>query len=77
MEADTGELDRLQTDYKNAVETWFAAIRQEESLASVPHPVAEVDRWEQAHFDEDDVRRQVKSAKKKYEDALRRKFFNF
>ncbi|WP_027579311.1 hypothetical protein [Bradyrhizobium sp. Ai1a-2] len=71
------ELDILQANYKNAVETWIAAIRKEEALASVNHSVAEVDQWEQAHMDEDAMRSQVKAAKAEYEKALRREFFGF
>ena len=71
------ELDELQLAYKNAVEGWIAAIRKEEELASVNHDVAEVDKWEQAHFEEDEMRSNVKEAKAKYEDALREKFFGF
>ena len=71
------ELDRLQIEYKNAVESWIAAIRREEALASVTHSVAEVDQWENAHFAEDEMRSKVKAAKSGYEDALREKFFGF
>jgi len=71
------ELDELQAAYKSAVEEWIAAIRKEEALVSVNHDVAEVDRWEAAHFEEDEVRSKVKDAKEKYEDALREKFFGF
>lgn len=72
------ELDNLQTAYKNAVEAWIASIRTEEALASAAdHSVTEIDRWEKAHFDEDELRNAVKAAKKKYEDALRSKFFAF
>jgi hypothetical protein len=74
---DHRELDALQADYKAAVDQWRAAIRREEDLASVNHNVAEVDKWEQAHFDEDDLRIKVKAAKKRYEDALREKFYGF
>ncbi|MGD0151333.1 MAG: hypothetical protein ABSB77_22355 [Xanthobacteraceae bacterium] len=77
MQNDTSELDKMQTAYKAAVEEWIAAIKQEEALASVNHTIAEVDKWEAAHFAEDDIRSKVKSAKKKYEDALREKFFGF
>jgi hypothetical protein len=77
MSGDDPELDELQAAYKNAVEAWIAAIRKEEALASVNHSVAEVDLWEQAHFDEDEMRSTVKAAKEKYEDALRTKFFGF
>ncbi len=77
MENDTLELDQMQTAYKAAVEEWIAAIKQEETLASVNHSIAEVDKWEAAHFAEDDIRKKVKAAKKNYEDALREKFFGF
>jgi hypothetical protein len=71
------ELDRLQAEYRKAVEAWIAAIRNEEALASVHHTIAEVDKWESAHFAEDEMRSNVKEAKAKYEDALREKFFGF
>ena len=71
------ELDELQAAYKNAVEAWIAAIRKEEALASVAHDIAEVDKWEQAHYEEAEMRSAVKDAKSKYEDALRAKFFGF
>lgn len=73
---DESALDLLQAAYKAAVEEWIAAIRQEEALASVNHDIAEVDQWEAAAFREDDIRRKVKAAKRHYEDALRRKFFD-
>ena len=74
---DTSRLDEMQSAYRAAVEKWIAAIREEEALASVNHSVAEVDKWEAAHFKEDDIRKEVKAAKKQYEDALRQKFFGF
>jgi hypothetical protein len=77
MDDNVSELDRLQSAYKAAVEEWIAAIKREEELASVNHTVAEVDKWEAAHFAEDEIRAKVKAAKKDYEDALRRKFFDF
>ncbi len=77
MDDNVSELDQLQSAYKAAVEQWIAAIKREEALASVNHSVAEVDQWEGAHFAEDEIRSKVKAAKKDYEDALRRKFFNF
>lgn len=75
--SENADLDQMQRAYKAAVEKWIAAIRQEEALASVNHSIAEVDRWEQAHFEEDEIRKQVKDAKRRYEDALRKKFFGF
>ena len=77
MEVETAELDELQAAYKAAVEKWIVAIRREEALASVNHTVAELDQWEQAHFDEDEARNNVLATKSEYEDALRRKFFDF
>jgi hypothetical protein len=71
------ELDELQASYKNAVEAWITAIRKEEELASVAHDAVEIDKWEQAHFEEDELRSAVKEAKAKYEDALREKIFGF
>ena len=77
MQTDTSDLDGLRSAYQAAVEEWIAAIKQEEALVSVDHSVAEVDKWEQAHFREDEIREEVKAAKSKYEAALREKFFGF
>jgi len=77
MEVELLELDRMQGAYKTAVEEWVAAIRHEEALASVTHSVAEVDKWEGAHFREEEARNRALAAKKQYEDALREKFFGF
>ena len=77
MQKENSELDQMQDAYKAAVEEWIAAIKQEEALASVNHSIAEVDKWEAAHFKEDEIRNKVKAAKKRYEDALRQKFFGF
>jgi len=77
MAAELAELDELQENYKEAVDEWVAAIREEEALASVNHDIAEVDAWEQAGMHEDDLRQKAKAAKKAYEDALREKFFHF
>ena len=77
MQKENSELDQMQDAYKAAVEEWIAAIKQEEALASVNHSIAEVDKWEAAHFKEDEIRNKVKAAKKRYEDALRQEFFGF
>jgi hypothetical protein len=77
MQKENSELDQMQDAYKAAVEEWIAAIKREEALASVNHSIAEVDKWEAAHFKEDEIRSKVKAAKKRYEDALRQKFFGF
>ncbi|HZD50396.1 MAG TPA: hypothetical protein VE178_16760 [Silvibacterium sp.] len=71
------ELDQKQAAYKAAVEAWIGAIREEEALASVDHSVAEIDKWEKAHFHEEEMRNRAIAAKKEYEDALREKIFGF
>jgi hypothetical protein len=77
MSGEHPELDQLQAAYKAAVDVWISSIRKEEALASVNHSVADLDQWEKAHFEEDEMRSTVKAAKEKYEDALRAKFFGF
>jgi hypothetical protein len=77
MDGEHSNLDELQAAYKAAVENWISAIRKEEALASVNHSVAEADLWENAGFEEDELRKIVKELKTKYEDALREKFFGF
>ncbi|MDR3460966.1 MAG: hypothetical protein P4L76_01475 [Beijerinckiaceae bacterium] len=71
------DLDQLQIAYKAAVDEWVSAIRKEEALASVNHSIAEIDKWEAAHFLEDELRNKVLDLKSEYEEALRHKFFNF
>ncbi len=71
------ELDQLQAAYKAAVDNWVAAIREEEALASGNHNVAELDKWEGAHYREHKLHKEVDFRKRLYEDALRREFFGF
>jgi len=77
MPVEISELDRMQTAYKTAVDSWIAAIREEEALASVNHSEAEIDAWEGAGFREEAARDNAKLAKEAYEAALREKFFSF
>jgi GTP1/Obg family GTP-binding protein len=77
MSIEIAELDRLQKNYKDAVDVWIAAVQYEEALASVNHTVAEVDKWEHAAEREEQARKKAKAAKVDYEDALRKEFFNF
>ena len=46
----------MQAGYKTAVEG-ITAIKEEEALASVTHTIAEVDKWENANFKEDELRK--------------------
>ncbi|HTR14763.1 MAG TPA: hypothetical protein VMI72_16300 [Roseiarcus sp.] len=75
--ATKSKLDELQAAYRTAVDEWVKAIRAEAALASVDHSVAKLDEWEQAHFREDDMRKNVLAAKRAYEDALRSEIYGF
>ncbi len=77
MAVEISQLDQMQLAYKTAVEAWVAAIHDELALASVDHTVAEVDKWEAAGFQEEDLRAKAKVAKTAYESALREKLFSF
>lgn len=60
MSIEVGELDRMQSNYKTAVDEWIAAIRKEEALALVDHTIAQVDEWENAGFSEEAAREKPK-----------------
>ena len=75
MDNEDAELDRLQGAYKSAVDTWVAAIRAEEALSSGDHNLAQVDKWEAAHFVAEEARHKAHAAKVAYEGAIRSKFF--
>jgi hypothetical protein len=77
MPVEVSDLNQMQAAYKEAVDQWISAIREEEALASVDHTEAEIDAWEAADFREEGARKKAKEAKKNYEGALREKFFNF
>ena len=70
------ELDQMQATYVAAVEQWIDAIGQEEALASVNHTIA---KWTSGRIRTSTKTKPaiVKDAKRRYEDALRQKFFNF
>ena len=71
------ELAAMQQAYRTALDHWVEAIRAEEALVMALSSVAEVDKWEAAHFHEDEMRNKAKAAKKGYEDALRKKLYQF
>lgn len=74
---DNAELDTLRFKYKAAVESWIAAIRVEEDLATPDHSMVAVEDWEKANFSEEDARNIAKAARAEYQDALRQVLFNF
>lgn len=77
MDTESSAVERGQKLYKVALEEWVAAIRLEEDLVSSTRSVAQVDRWEQAHFREEEARKRAKTAKDELEAALRAKYFQF
>jgi hypothetical protein len=68
---DNAELGRLRQAYKDAIDKWITAIREEEALATADHSVHAWDLWEKAGFAEADAREKAQAAKEQYEDALR------
>ncbi len=71
MPIERSELDRLQQVYKEAVERWVAAIREEEALATPDHSIVAWERWEQAGFEAQGAHDRAIAAKEAYKDALR------
>ena len=71
------ELDQLRLKYKAAVDSWIAAIRAEENLATPDHSMVAVEDWEKANFSEEDARNIAKAARGDYQDALREVLFKF
>ena len=71
MPIERSELDRLQQAYKEAVELWIAAIRDEEALATPDHSIVAWERWEQAGFRAQEAKEHATAAKEAYKDGLR------
>ena len=67
----TEELDQLRTGYKTAVDKWVEAIRAEEALAAPDHSETTMERWDEAHFREQDAQADAASARDAYKDGLR------
>jgi len=72
---DKSEYDRLRQAYKDAVDEWVAAIREEESLATPDHSMIAMEHWDAAGFKEGDAQKKALAAKEAYKDALRQ--FNY
>jgi hypothetical protein len=68
---EVSELDRLQLLYKEAVDRWVTAIREEEDLATPDHSIVAWERWEQAGFKAQDAGDQATAAKEAYKAGLR------
>ena len=65
------ELDQLRLTYKKAVDEWVDAIRAEEALATPDHSMVAMEKWDDAHFKEQDAQTNAKKAREVYQDALR------
>jgi hypothetical protein len=64
-------LDQLRLAYKQAVDEWVSAIREEEALATQDHSMVAMERWDAAHFKEHDAHTKVAEARDAYKDGLR------
>jgi hypothetical protein len=65
------DLDQLRLDYKKAVDEWVASIRAEEALATPNHSMTAMEKWDAAHFREQDAHAKVTEARDAYKDGLR------
>ncbi len=72
---DNAEYDRLRQAYKDSVDTWVQAIREEEALATPNHSMTAMEHWDAAGFKEQDAQKKAIAAKEAYKDALR--MFNY
>jgi hypothetical protein len=69
--------DRLLNDYRQAIDTWVAAIRAEEALANDDHSMVEMEKWDAAGFTAHDAEATAKKARDQYKNALRKKNYGF
>jgi hypothetical protein len=65
------ELSELRLAYKTAVDDWVEAIRTEEALATPDHSMTAMEKWDAAHFREQDAQTKATEAREVYKDALR------
>jgi len=64
-------LSELRLAYKKAVDDWVKAIREEEALATADHSMTAMEKWDDAHFKEDDAQKKATEARDAYKDGLR------
>ncbi|HKN16999.1 MAG TPA: hypothetical protein VJX47_08655 [Candidatus Sulfotelmatobacter sp.] len=65
------DLDQLRLAYKKATDEWVDAIRAEESLATPDHSMIAMEKWDDAHFREEDAHTKATEARDAYKDGLR------
>jgi hypothetical protein len=67
----TAGINELRLAYKKAVDDWVAAIRAEEALATTDHSITTMEKWDAAHFSEQDAQTRATEAREAYKEALR------
>ena len=65
-------LDHLRFLYKKATDEWVEAIRAEEALATPDHSIVAMEKWDEAHFREEDAHATYTEALEAYKDGLRK-----
>jgi hypothetical protein len=65
------DLDQLRLVYKQATDEWVAGIRAEEALATPDHSMMAMEKWDDAHFREEDAHSKATRAREAYKNALR------
>jgi hypothetical protein len=65
-------LDQFRVLYKKAADEWIAAIRAEEALATPDHSIVAMEKWDEAHFREEDAHTKYAEALEAYKDGLRK-----
>jgi hypothetical protein len=65
------DLDQLNLSYKKATDEWVNAIRDEEALATSDHSMVAMEKWDDAHFREEEAHAKYTDAREAYKDALR------
>jgi hypothetical protein len=65
------DLDQLRLTYKKATDEWVTAIRTEEALATPDHSMIAMEKWDDAHFAEQDAQTKTAQAREAYKDGLR------
>jgi hypothetical protein len=74
---DKQDIEALRLAYKQAVDAWVAAIRAEEALATPDHSMVEWEKWDAAHFSEQDAQTKANDAREAYKGALREVNYGF
>jgi hypothetical protein len=65
------DLAQLRVAYKKATDDWIDAIRAEEALATADHSMIAWEKWDAAHFQEEDAHAKYTEALEAYKDGLR------